>query len=136
MKKVRRCIAICVICFICFSNLPARAVITDGNDVLWLDTYDEVWDFSCGYARVAKNEETYFVDPNGNRLDVQTEYVLLGDFHNGLAAFVEKYPGPNDPPEGVGWIGIHGEVVYPTEYNFQGHLTIAISAAAFFLPIH
>ena len=100
------------------AGTPAEAAGT--NPVLWLDTYDEVWDFSCGYARVTKNEETYFIDPDGRRLDIQTEYVLLGDFHNGLAAFVEKYPGPNDPPEGVGWIGTHGEVVYPTEYDLPG----------------
>ena len=99
--------------------IPAYA---SENSVLWLDSYDSVEEFSCGFARVEKDGEAYFIDPKGERLEIHTEYVdrYLGSFHSGLAAFVQKREAAEgEPAAGTGWIGLDGTVVFPPEYDYH-----------------
>lgn len=93
-------------------SLPAQAA--EGGDVLWLDAFDEIYSFSCGYAYVSKGNTSYFVNPSGVRLAVDPALDCVGPFQNGFAPV--RPAGTNKPteyPQTLGWMGLDGTLALP-----------------------
>ena len=95
--------------------LPAEAA--EQHDVLWLDSYDVLYSFSCGYAYVEKGDDRCLIDPSGARLEIDPAYECIGPFRNGLAPV--RRAGQDDPlyhVQTIGWIGLDGELAIPLDY--------------------
>ena len=91
------------------AGTPAEAA--EQHDVLWLDSYDVLYSFSCGYAYVEKEDDRCLIDPAGAQLEIDPAYECIGPFRNGLAPV--RRAGQDDPlyhVQTIGWIGLDGEL--------------------------
>lgn len=105
---------ICSLALFC-ATLPAAVAATpDEPQIAWLKAYDEVDYFNCGYAMVCDTpeDEYYFIDPLGNRLEMDDDYIIEDRFSNGLAPVSLK----SGDKFLVGWIGTDGKLKIPVEY--------------------
>lgn len=84
----------------------------EGPDVIWLEKeYDDINNFSEGFAKVKVNGKYGFIDKTGKEI-IPTKYDWAGDFNEGLArvALDDK----------AGYIDKKGKVAIPLKYEWAG----------------